>query len=246
MKLLPYIVLAGCMGPIETAPQQPQPQGWSARMASAEQHDAKADEHAAHATEASKAPATWSCGWDPKLDDISTSGGERLAPTTPCWNVTGEQASTENKRAHEEREQAHVDRAVAANLVEAEVSRCDKLPQQDRMRSPFAHARLIQRVTARMEGSKLRGADVEFAKSRSLTVERVKARLDCNRAAYATLGKPAEFAPYDPTLVEGSLYTVDLTPDGRVRVVITSPDTTDAGIILERSKQLLAGKTASR
>jgi hypothetical protein len=246
MKLLACIVLAACMGPIETAPQRPEPQGWAGHMAAADVHDAKADEHAEHVTEASKGPATWSCAWDPKLDDIATSGGERLAPTTPCWNVTDEQVATEKRREHEEREQAHTDRAIAANLVEAEVAHCSRLPQEDRMRSPFAHARLIASVTPRTGGGAVRGAYVVFEKVPALTVERTRAVLACNRSAYATLGKPADFAPYDPTLIEGTTVTVDRTADGHVRVLIESPDATDAQIIYDRAKQLLAGKSASR
>jgi len=216
-------------------------------MTAADAHDAKADEHHARIVEGSKTADAWTCGWDPDLDDIATSGGERLSPTTPCWNVTQQQASTEKAREKDEREQAHTDRAVAANLVEAEVAQCGRLPQEDRMRSPFAHARLIASVTARTSrGGVVHGAYVVFEKAQELTVERMRAALDCNRSAYRTLGRPADFAPYDPTLIEGSTVTVDRTGDGRVRVLIESPDATDAQIILGRAKQLLAGKSASR
>jgi hypothetical protein len=246
MKLLSCIVLAGCMGPIEKAPARPEPQGWAGHMAAADEHDAKADEHHAHIVEASKASDTWTCGWDPNLDDVATSGGERLSPTTPCWNVTQQQADTEKRKEKDEREQAHTDRAVAANLVEAEVEHCSKLPQQDRMRSPFAHARLIAKVVPKTEHGAVRGAYVVFENARELTVERMRAALACNHSAYATLGRPADFAPYDPTLIEGVTVTVDRTTDGHVRVLIESPDTTDGQIILDRAKQLLAGKSASR
>jgi len=244
MKFLPFVamVLASCAGPIESAPAKPAPQGWAGRMQAADEHDRKADEHAAHAAEAKRGAPAWTCGWDPNLDDVATSGGERLAPTTPCWNVTDDQVREAKSAEAREREAAHTDRAVAANLVEAEAAKCGKLPERSRIRSPFSHARLVAKVMPKLQAGGVQGAQVVFEKARDLTPARMKLALDCNRAAFNTLGHSPEFAPYDPTVLETAQYVVDQTPEGNVRVIVTSSDAIDAKIILDRAQALVAAK----
>jgi hypothetical protein len=240
MRVALAFVVVSCAGPIETAPPRPAPQGWTERMESAREHDAKADVHASHASEAKSSAPAWTCGWDPDLDDVATSGGERLAPTTPCWNVTDQQATSATRDENSERVAAHTDRAVAANLVEAQLATCGKLPQRDRVRSPLSHPRLIASVAPVVDNGVVRGAIIVFRPVAALTTTRAKTALDCARATYATLGRSSALAANDPTLVEGASYVVDRTRDGGVRVTVTSPEPVDAKIILDRAQSLVA------
>src|ERR1043166_7564711 len=84
---------AGC----SRSPQQPlatSPHGYASRMEVADEHDrlAEADRRAANAPDRRGVPGApggagnYQCG-DVDMSDQLTSGGERLVPVVPCWDM---------------------------------------------------------------------------------------------------------------------------------------------------------------
>ena len=129
MKIAAVLFLAAC-----GAAQQPQPQGVTARLDAASVHEAKAAEIQEASTGVHGTP-TYACG-DTVLADQTTSGGERLALATPCFDV-GEEATVHARYvSSHERAQAAQDRAVAANLSESLLLSCKGIPEREREHSP--------------------------------------------------------------------------------------------------------------
>lgn len=223
------------------------PRGYAAQMQSADAHAQRADEHrqAARLPDSARTPGErYNCG-DRALSDEATSGGERLMPTVPCWDVTEE--NTEHQRylvAREERI-ARSERRAATAMVEAELAACRGLSERELEHSPFAHRKEIAAVIPHRESGVLRGVRIVFKPVPGLTESWMRQAIACHRARFERMGEPAGYLPDDPTLVAGSTATVDMR-SGRLEVLIETRDPTSTRTALDRARSLVGQRTAVR
>lgn len=222
-------VLAGC-----AAAQQPEPQGVAAERS----HEAKAMRRDHDARIAHGNPPTYSCG-DTVIADQTTSGGERLDLTIPCFDVTEESAIHQRFTADPVTPPPH-DRQLAANMAETELHSCHGIPEREREHSPFAHRRAIAAVAPHAGG-----VEITFKPVSGLSASWMERDIQCHQARFAALGQPAGYLPDDPTLVPGAHVTVT-ERDHKIVVLVETPDPDAASLALQRARDLLAPVAAEK
>ena len=183
-------------------------------------------------------PVTYACG-DTVLADQTTSGGERLDLTVPCFDVTDESAVHHRYAADPARQSATKDEKIVANLAATELHSCHGIPEREREHSAFTHKHAIASVSPRKGG-----VLIAFKQTAGLTAQWMERDIQCHQARFATLGQPASYLPDDPTLVPGAHVTVT-ERDHRIEVLIETPDADSAQLALQRAQDLLAPAAAS-
>jgi len=244
MLLLP-ILAAGCARSNE--PLVHHPKGYAAQMQSADAHAQRADEHrqAAHLPDSARSPGErYNCG-DTALIDQATSGGERLMPTVPCWDVAEESAEHQRYLAAREERIARTERREATAMVESELAACRGLSERELEHSPFAHRKEIAAVIPHRESGVIRGVRIVFKPVPGLSESWMRQAIACHRARFERMGEPAGYLPDDPTLVAGAVATVDMR-SGQLEVLIETSDPTSMRVALGRARDLIGARTAGR
>jgi hypothetical protein len=216
-------------------------------MQEANAHSERADEHRQVATRPDTAGKTgqhYQCG-NTVMSDQSTSGGERLVQSTPCWDPAEEYASRHEDIADREQRLANNERRDANALVETELAACRGISPRDLERSPFSHRKAIAEVIPHRETGTVRGVHIVFKPVPGLTATWMRQAIACHRARFARMGEPAGYLPEDPTLVGNSTTTVELR-NGRIEVRIDSRDDVSATVALERAQDLVRPRSARR
>jgi hypothetical protein len=246
--MLAYLLLATAACGRSPEPRTPRPHsdGYAARMEHAEEHSRRAEHHRDVAKVADALPPSerYSCG-DTALSDQSTSGGERLVPSVPCWDIAQETAAHRRYLAAREQQRADAERRVATRLVEDEIAACRSLPARELEHSPFSHRKEIASVIPHRETGKIRGVRVVFKPVPGLTVAWMRQAIACHRARFERLGEPPTYLTDDPTLVANATVSVGRR-NGRIEVVVHSTDDASARIALDRAQDLVRERTAVR
>jgi hypothetical protein len=243
--LLFSILAAACSR--QSEPLVRHPKGYAAQMNSADAHAERAEQHrqAARPPDTAKTAADrYNCG-DRALSDQATSGGERLMPTVPCWDVAEENAEHQRFLAAHEERIARTERRAATSMVEAEIAACRGMSERELEHSPFTHKKEIAAVVPHRETGTIRGVRIVFKPVPGLTASWMRQAIACHRARFERLGQPATYLPDDPTLVAGSNATVDVH-NGHLEVLVEADDPASAKIALERAQDLFRPRTAGR
>jgi hypothetical protein len=207
-------------------------------VAEAERHEADArdlDEQAAALER--KGPTRATCG-DVGLTELATSGGERLRILPPCWS--GEVAAVERDRtlAAQLRADARQHRTAARAMVTAKQQWCAGLPASELDHTPFDHREDLVSVRAVMEGDRVRGARVRFAKVSGLTADWLRQTLACHQSIAASSGFDPTYLATAPSLVAGAETTVVDHAWG-LEVIIRAADPAAALAVYGRAEALL-------
>jgi hypothetical protein len=215
-------------------------------MLHAESHSRRAEQHRETASAADAVPLTerYQCG-DVALNDLATSGGERLTPTVPCWNVADETVARQRYLAALEQRRADTERRAATQLVEHEIAACRGLSRRELEHSPFAHTSAIAAVIPHRETGKIRGVRIVFKSVPGLTAAWMRQAIACHRARFERLGQPTNYLPDDPSLVADATATVEMR-NGHLEVVIASGDEGYARAALGRAQDLVRERTARK
>jgi hypothetical protein len=223
------------------------PKGYAAQMKSADAHAERADRY----REAATLPDTvktgadrYNCG-DRALSDQATSGGERLLPTVPCWDVAEENTEHQRFLATREERIARTERREATSMVEAEIAACRGMSARELEHSPFTHRKEIAAVIPHRDSGAVRGVRIVFKPVPGLTATWMRQAIACHRARFERLGEPATYLPDDPTLVASANATVDVR-NGHLEVLIEAEDAAGAQLALERAQELFRPRTAGR
>lgn len=208
-------------------------------LSEAEQHeaDARALETRAAEKERAGTPTPYTCG-DSALNELATSGGERLHVQTPCW--AGERSAIERDRAAADRLRAEArdHRARARAMVTAQKRWCAGLPAAELEHTPFDHREDLASVRAELEGDRVRGARVRFRPVPGLTADWLRQTLACHQALAATSGYDPTQLSQSPVVVAGAQADVIDDPRG-IEVVIRGVDSASALIVYGRAEALL-------
>lgn len=238
--LLPTLSLLACGGSQE--PLVRHPQSYDEHIAAAERHSARAEAQRRGAPPADRDPThptRYQCG-DLALAEQTTSGGERLVHTVPCWS------SDDSARvAAREQRLADDERRAAAELVEAERVACRGLRARDIEASPFSHRREIAEVVPHREAGVLRGVRIVWKPVPALTAGWMQQAVACQRARFERLGEPATYMPDDPSLVARATITVE-DRRGHIEMLIETPDDVASHVALDRARDLVSPRTAIR
>ena len=237
-------VAAACGGARE--PLVRHPQGYADRMAAADEHNQRAEHHrqAAGDPGTTGTGADYYCG-DTALSDQATSGGERLVPTVPCWDIAEESAEHHRFLAEREQQLAQAERRAATHLIEAERAACRGMTPRELEHSPFAHRKEIAEVIPHREIGMIRGVRIIWKPVLGLTAGWMRQAIACHRARFERLGEPAGYLPEDPTLVAGATATVELHGD-HLEILIETADDTSGQVAFDRAKDLVRPWTAGR
>jgi hypothetical protein len=235
---------AACGGSRE--PLVRHPQGYAERMAEADEHNQRAEQHrqAAGDPGTTGTRADYYCG-DTALSDQATSGGERLVPTVPCWDIAEESAEHHRFLAEREQQRARAERRAATHLVEAELAACRGMSPRELEHSPFAHRKEIAEVIPHRETGMIRGVRIIWKPVPGLTAGWMRQAIACHRARFERFGEPAGYFPEDPTLVAGATATVELHGD-HLEVLVETADDTNGQVAFDRAKDLVRPWTAGR
>jgi hypothetical protein len=239
--------VTGCQAAPAPAPLVRHPKGYAGRMADAEEHSQRAEQHRQAAGDPGTPGARadhYDCG-DTDLSDQTTSGGERLVASVPCWDLTEESAEHQRFLAEREQALAQAARRAATRLVEAELAACRGIPPRELEHSPFAHKKEIADVIPHREAGVIRGVRIIFKPVPGLTVAWMRQAIACHRARFERLGEPAIYLPDDPTLVANATATVGLH-EGQIEVFVETADDTNGQVAFERAMDLVRPRTAGR
>lgn len=220
------VAVAGSCGGPRPATIDPRPQSANAHYASAEAHDRAAAQEAEQAKrpiESRQAPFGAEC-FDNPVDDISTSGTERLRPLRPCWTDLTRPAGAHQREAERQRQLAAKHRATAKGLLAVERESCAGLGSEEISLSPFHHVEDIVSVNEYREKGVLRGARIVFRKIEGLTEEWFLRSATCHQARSAVLGYPPTHMPYCPMSIQGVQVSVVETAAGLEVTVRGSTD----------------------
>lgn len=248
MRNLVFVVscLAACSH--SSRPQVAEhPKGYAEHMAAASEHAQKAEDHrkAGHVPDSALVSGSgYQCG-DVVMSDQSTSGGERLVQSTPCWDTNEELASHNKALAEREERAARKERRAAVSMAEAEDAACRGLSASDLEHSPFAHKRAIAEVIPHADGGRVHGVRVIFKPVPGLSAAWMRQAIACHRARFDRLGQPAAYMPDDPTLVATAKTEVVMNR-GHIEVVVEVRDEVQAAVSKERAEDLVRERTASR
>jgi len=244
--LLVSILAAACSRPHD--PLVRHPKGYAAQMESADAHAERAERH----RQAARLPDTvtsgaerYSCGNDYGLSDQVTSGGERLLPTVPCWDVAEENAEHQRFLAAREERIARTERREATAKVETEIAACRGLSPRELEHSPLSHKKEIAAVIPHRDAGTIRGVRIVFKPVPGLTAAWMRQAIACHRARFERLGEPSTYFSEDPTLVAKADATVDMR-NGHLEVLIVADDPTSARVALDRAEELYRPRTAGR
>ncbi|HEU0033425.1 MAG TPA: hypothetical protein VFQ53_22490 [Kofleriaceae bacterium] len=186
-----------------------------------------------------RGPLAYTCG-DTVLSDQSTSGGERLMTTVPCWDVEEEAAITPTRRVTVRPASEARDALASAELVQ-----CKGIPEQELTHSPLEHRRAIAEIVPHRRGGQVRGVRIVLRPVPGLTAPWMEQAIACHRARWEVLGKPADYMADDPTLVDDAEIRVTRNGD-HVEVLVVSDDPAQAQLAMSRAQQLAAERTATR
>jgi hypothetical protein len=230
------------------APIAPHPRGYAAHMEAAAVHSERAEQHRAATVKlpdtASGGSAGYQCG-DTVLSDQSTSGGERLVQSVPCWDTGEELAEHHRYLAEREQKLARTERRTATHLVEDELAACRGLSPRELEHSPFAHRKEIATVIPHHVTGVLRGVRVVWKPVPGLTASWMRQAIDCHRARFERLGEPTVYLPEDPTMVARANVAVEQRGD-HLEILIETPDDMTGRVALERARDLVRPQTAIR
>jgi hypothetical protein len=237
--LLPAFVLAACSSPARIPPR---PLGVTDHLAEADQHEADARRHELLATDAEARKAVDGgliCG-DRALAAQASSGGAPLTPRPPCWTTESDAITRHRTAAAHLRADARTHRAVARQLMGAARDACESLPEGELATSPFSHRDDIRTVEAVVEGDRVRGARIVFARVDGLTAAWLERSLACHQALAAAGGYDVTYMPHCPAAVAGAHIEAEDSLLGPV-VVISADDPATALAIYGRAEDLLRG-----
>lgn len=198
------------------------------------EQEAAAHEHAAHV--AAEGPETYVCD-DGAFTSQTTSGTEPLTHWSPCWSYDQSRTAAHQQRAEELRAEARRHRASARKLIEVERTVCAPLSEDELSRTPFFHRDDIATAEPVRDGDRVIGATITFKPVPGLGAAWMKVAIACHQARAATLGYPATYMSYDPTLLEHARFDA-ADRDGRVVVTVTASDDVDAAVVWSRSAAL--------
>ncbi len=208
-------------------------------LAEADQHEAQARALEARAAEKERSgnPTPYTCG-DTALNELATSGGERLHLAAPCW--AGERSAIRRDREAAERQRAEArdHRRTARAMLVAERKWCAGLPASELEHTPFDHREDLASVQAELEGDKLRGARVRFRKVPGLSADWLRQTIACHQAMSAMHGYDPTNLSHDPSVVSGVQTTVIEGPNG-LEVVMRAADPAAALVVYARAEALL-------
>jgi hypothetical protein len=245
MSVLATVVATACAGSYE--PLAEHPKGYAEQMTAADEHSEKAAAHrraAAIPDQDPTSPSGYQCG-DVAMSDQTTSGGERLVQSVPCWNVDEEIAEHHRWQADREQLLADHERRAATQMVEDEIAACRGLSARELEHSPFAHRREIAQVIPRREAGVLRGVRIVWKPVLGLSADWMRQAIACHRARFERLGEPSIYLPDDPTLVAHATVTVHEWR-GHLEVLVESDDEISSRVALERARDLVRERTAAR
>lgn len=169
------------------------------------------------------------------IDDVSTTGGERLVGRRPCWTGRVNPSEQHRREAERLREEAARHRAEASVLVRAEQQACSGLDQDEIDQSPFFQREDILAVEPFTVNGELRGARVWFRKVPGLTVEWMRKDIACQQARAAVMGDTEEFQSHCPLVLGGVTATVEDTTRG-ILVILRSERDDIASAVLARAR----------
>jgi hypothetical protein len=228
--------------------QQQRPQGeqhsWTEHMERAERLDERAAEHerAATAAEGALGDFAFDCG-NPVLNEQLTTGGLPITRWEPCLDLEYQSSRNHRRAAERTRDQAREERRKAAALAEAERTACQGLDPGEP--SPFADRSAIIRAVPLHAEDGLAGVRVVLREQRDVTAASVEAGIRCRQAHWAMRGADPQYAPFDPTLVEGARVQVQERGQ-RVEVIVRVADPGQAQLALARARGELVEQTARR
>jgi len=237
-----YLVLlaaTACSGP-SRVPRQPL--GVAEHLAEADRHEADARHHDELVNSAEGAPthARDACG-DHAVAAQSTSGGEVLARTAPCWSDARSDAERHRVAATRLRTDARAHRALARQLVGSARDACAAMPETELEHSAFSHREDIAAVEALVEGDHVRGARIRFERVAGLTAEWLGQSLRCHQSLAAAVGFAPTYMPDCPSVVAGAETTVEDTDAGLV-VEVRAAEPAAALAIYARAEELIGGR----
>jgi hypothetical protein len=228
-------VVGACAAPRNPVPQRPRSATEQFRLA-AEDDEAAAD-HANAAAVAEHRPETFVCA-DGGMPSQTTSGGERLTMWSPCWSQERALSESHRSEALALRAEAERHRASARTLVDVERTFCAQLTPDELTHTPFFHREDIVMAVAYREGDRVLGAKVTFKAVPGLDANWMRMALGCHRARLATLGYPATYMSYDPTmLLHASVAVTEL--EHQVIVTIRADDDVDGAVAWSRAAALV-------
>ena len=212
---------SGCAAPAQ--PPAAKPKSVSALLAEATRCDKEAAQHESMIRHDAESRRIEDHCANP-IDDVSTTGGERLVQRRPCWSGIASADQRHRQRADELRREAGQYRVQAKELLAMEESTCAGLPQDDIDYSPFFHHDDIVGSEPYYEnGSQLRGATVWFRKVPGLTLEWMHRAVQCHQARAAVMGYSDSFQPYCPLSLDQVTVALSET-DHHIVLVIRAPD----------------------
>ncbi len=228
-------VVGACGGARSPVPERPRSAKDELRLAA--KCEQGAAEHAQAAAVVEQQVDTYVCA-DGGMPSQTTSGGERLTIWSPCWSQEREHSEAHRARAEALRAEAQRHRATARTLIDVERTFCAQLPPDELTHTPFAHRDDVALAVAYREGERVLGAKITFKPVPGLTANWMRMALGCHRARLATLGYPATYMSYDPTmLLHVSVGVADL--EGQVIVTVRADDDVDGAVAWSRAAALV-------
>jgi hypothetical protein len=247
MSFAGVLVAASCAEPQRIPP--PYQPGYAEYMLGADEHDQQATEQAqvANVADAARGAGGGLVCPDSVLNDQLTGGfGAPLTTFQPCFDVAEEAAEEHRAIAAEEAAAARHDRALAGQLVHAEVAACGGIATGERSHTVFAHRKAIADVIPDYSAGQLHGVWVVFRPIEGLSADWMRRDIACQRARWAVLGGKTENLPDDPTLIPDSQVHVFQRGD-HVELLVTTATTADAELAFARAKDAAQhAQTATR
>ncbi|MBK9034721.1 MAG: hypothetical protein IPL61_26230 [Myxococcales bacterium] len=210
-------------------------------MDEAAAHDRAAAAHERAANEARRSGSGgYACG-DRALSDQTTTGGEPVTRWVPCWSVEQEGSAEHEAAAERLRTEAREHRAIARTLVDVERTFCAILVDDELTHTPLFHRDDIASVEPYREDDRVVGARVTFKRVRGLDADYLRQALLCHRARMATLGYPATYMAYDPSMLAHSHIAVD-ERGGPVVLTVRGDDEVTAAVVWSRAEALVGAR----
>jgi hypothetical protein len=239
MQVSPFVfstlVLAACASSQRIERSEPRPSAEHATTDPRPTRVRPADQPATGDSPANATPATIHCG-NPAVGaaaDQSTSGGERLSSSVPCWTVPPQAGTSPDPAPPRE---THTTRVAARDAVEVEF--CSALPVDELTHTPLYHRGDIAAVEPYLEHGTIKGARIRFKRVEGLTADWMRQAIVCHRARTAALGREPPHLADDPTLLDGA-HTAVTERRGIVQLVVRSDNDTTGAAVLARARALL-------
>lgn len=223
--------MMACGGPEK--PPSEEPRSVAGMLAHAERHDQEAAQHEVMSRDPESGGVIDACV--SPIDDVSTTGGERLVSRRPCWTGLINPSERHRQEAERLRREAARHRAEASALLRAEQQACVGIAQEEIDHSPFFHSEDILAAEPYYVNGALRGAKVWFRKVPGLTVEWMRQDIACQQARAAVMGQDEDFQSYCPLMLPGVIATVEDTPKGLL-VILRTERADVASAVLARAQ----------